>query len=197
MVIEIDLPLGSTRNEAGFIINLKFRGPPLPLMKLGRRSLEKLDMRHSLFFCLAPVFLLPLCAGTLTAEDISFAKKISSLNKQAVDRIESFSCETQIVALDADGKVHEEQRHLRSGKYWKSGTSMRFRFEREDGTSNDRMIKDGVQTGLHESINKSKKMEVFGKRIEEGETLYQGSMTHSLNFFGFGTEIESRCLFKL
>jgi hypothetical protein len=197
VVTEVDLPLGSTRNEAGFIITPKFRGRPLPLMKTGRRSLENLDMRHSLFFCLAPVFLLPLCTGALTAEDITFAKKISSLNKQAVDRIESFSCDTQIVALNADGSLHPEQRQLISGRYWKSDTSMRFRFEKDDGTSSDRMIKDQVQTGLHESINKSKKMEVFGRRIEEGEIFHQGSMMHSLNFFGPGTEIESRCLFKL
>ena len=65
----------------------------------------------------------------LKAEDIEFAKKIAKKNRDTIDLINSYSCESRIIVSKENGEAHPEQKLFRSGSYWKNKDSFRFRYE--------------------------------------------------------------------
>ncbi len=142
-------------------------------------------------------FLTTICATGLKAEDIEFVKKIVKKNKETIDLINSFSCESEMRISKENGEVHSEQLLYRSGRYWKNKDSFRFRYEKEDGSWHDGICKDGIMNGLSYTKNLSKNLNYLGRIIPPGEMVYNGLIQKSPNILAHGTDIEARMLFKI
>jgi hypothetical protein len=133
----------------------------------------------------------------LKAEDIEFAKKIAKKNRDTIDLINSYSCESRIIVSKENGEAHPEQKLFRSGSYWKNKDSFRFRYEKEDGSWHDGICKDGIMTGLSYTKNFSRNLNYLGRIIPAGEMVYNGLIQRSPNILAHGTDIEARMLFKI
>jgi len=126
--------------------------------------------------------------------DIEPAKKIASLNKSSVQLISNYYCETMITVKDNTGILLRENSLYKSGQYWSTKISKRFRFENPDGTWFDGMLKDGELRGVRSSINKSKSLRIFDRKIDVGEIYLSGVIQKSQNIIAPGTDIDRRML---